>query len=644
MEPVPVTAGLQLRQLWGPALTGLIAIGVVALLTSSGGQPGVTPLALSRLAIDGGAVAIWALAALGLGAAILRVTRIGTGGIALAAGLGWGALGLATLGLGVVGWVGPPIAWGLLVAGLAAGAWAIQGRTMAVPPMGAASALGWGIGGVLLGIVLFLALFPAGLLWPTEPNGYDVLGYHLQIPREWYEARAITFLPHNVFSYMPLAMEIHYLLAMGLMADPWGGMYAAQLMHVAFWLAAAAAAYSLGHRIAGPAPGWAAAGVVAACPLALLLAPIAYNEGALVLYGLLVLRCLREAVHQPSDQWKWAAIAGVCGGLAAGAKLTAIPLWLVLPALGLALAIRPIPRALTLAATLLIAGLIPAAPWLVRTALHANGNPVFPVAARTLGSPGWDETRIHRFERAHAPREDQRTFARRAEAFWQQVLAAPEFAWVPVPAAVGLGTWALFRRRPMAAVWLLLLAGHFAVWLGLTHLQGRFWIPALPLMAALVAGGMSTGSAPKWLGLMSVSLSAVFAVGLVWTRLEPFRTPDGRLITEVVGVDFRAVEGLLIPPETLTLDEDATLTLVGDARAFAYRRPMDRLRYTYVFDAAGDSLLDAYRVQPGDWVLISPSELRRFGRTYFGFPPMPPAWESLPGPTLMSPADPRRRP
>lgn len=644
MEPVPVTAGLQLRQLWGPALTGLIALGVVALLTSSGGQPGVTSLALSRLAIDGGAVAIWALASVGLGAALLRLARMDSGGIALAAGLGWGALGLAALGLGILGWVGPPVAWGLLVAGLATGAWAIRGRTIAVPPMGVASVLGWGIGGVLLGLVLFLALFPAGLLWPTEPNGYDVLGYHLQLPREWYETRAITVLPHNVFSFMPMGMEVHYLLAMGLMADPWGGMYAAQLMHVSVWLAAAAAAFKLGDRIGGLASGWAAAGVVAACPLGLMLAPIAYNEGAVVLYGLLVLRGLWEALHPDAAHWKWAAVAGLCGGLAAGAKLTAIPLWLVLPALCLAFAARPFPRGASLAAAMLMSGLLAAAPWLTRTALHANGNPVFPVAARLLGSPGWDDTRIERFERAHAPRQDQRSVPRRAEAFWQQVLAAPEFAWIPLPVAVGLGVWAWARRKPVAAVWLLLLAGHLGVWLGLTHLQGRFWIPALPVMAALVALGISTSRAARRLGLLTVLLSAGVAVGLLWVRLEPFRTPDGRLITEVVGVDFRAVEGFLIPPESLALDDGVTLTLVGDARAFAYRRPMDRLRYTYVFDVAGETLIEGYRVQPADWVLVSPSELRRFGRTYYGMPPIPPAWESLSGPTLLPPNDPRRGP
>jgi len=42
---------------------------------------------------------------------------------------------------------------------------------------------------------------------------------------------------------------------------------------------------------------------------------------------------------------------------------------------------------------------------------------------------------------------------------------------------------------------------------------------------------------------------------------------------------------------------DATLVLVGDARAFAYDRPMSRLRYRTVFDVnqrEGQSIIDAW--------------------------------------------------
>ena len=68
------------------------------------------------------------------------------------------------------------------------------------------------------------AMLPPYLLWtPDEPHGYDAVEYHLQVPREWYEAGRIVPLHHNVFSYLPFNVEMHYLLAMHLRGGPLGG-------------------------------------------------------------------------------------------------------------------------------------------------------------------------------------------------------------------------------------------------------------------------------------------------------------------------------------------------------------------------------------------------------------------------------------
>ena len=67
---------------------------------------------------------------------------------------------------------------------------------------------------VPLVVMLFGACLPPGLLWPGEANGYDVLEYHLQGPREYYQAGRIMFLPHNVYTSFPQQMELLYLLLM----------------------------------------------------------------------------------------------------------------------------------------------------------------------------------------------------------------------------------------------------------------------------------------------------------------------------------------------------------------------------------------------------------------------------------------------
>jgi hypothetical protein len=73
-------------------------------------------------------------------------------------------------------------------------------------------------------------IMPAVLWNPIDPHPYDVMCYHLQVPREWYELGRIVPLNHNVYSFFPFAAEMNYLLAMHLRGGPWAGMYLAQLM------------------------------------------------------------------------------------------------------------------------------------------------------------------------------------------------------------------------------------------------------------------------------------------------------------------------------------------------------------------------------------------------------------------------------
>src|SRR5947208_3285867 len=61
----------------------------------------------------------------------------------------------------------------------------------------------------MLGIA---AAFPPGTLWGSEGRGYDVLEYHLELPREYAQLNATAPLSHNVYSYLPANMEMLYLL------------------------------------------------------------------------------------------------------------------------------------------------------------------------------------------------------------------------------------------------------------------------------------------------------------------------------------------------------------------------------------------------------------------------------------------------
>ena len=97
---------------------------------------------------------------------------------------------------------------------------------------------------VPLAVAVYGATLPPGLLWNGEARGYDVLEYHLQVPREYFETGQIHFLPHNVYASFPAGVETHYLLLMHLMNDPFHAAIPAQLFHVALGVLAVVALVS----------------------------------------------------------------------------------------------------------------------------------------------------------------------------------------------------------------------------------------------------------------------------------------------------------------------------------------------------------------------------------------------------------------
>jgi hypothetical protein len=143
------------------------------------------------------AAALIAAGAIGLGDRVvvaLRLAgrlRIGER-LALDYGLGAALLGVVTLIAGRLGWLNPwlfRIGLGVLAASgfLSAGPWR-AGRPRL--PRGLAAWLPW------LVIAPFLLAISLGAMLPTID--FDVLEYHLQGPKEYYQAGRIAFLPHNV--------------------------------------------------------------------------------------------------------------------------------------------------------------------------------------------------------------------------------------------------------------------------------------------------------------------------------------------------------------------------------------------------------------------------------------------------------------
>jgi hypothetical protein len=613
---------------WGRRGTVVLACAALCLITvfayADAGWAEVT----FRLLTDGLLALLWLAAAYGIGSLVPLprsavplhvVTRIATG---------LGAMSLLTLGLGLAGAMNRASAFALLGVGLALTVWRAAGSRATAfasardwwhAPAGWSWL--WSAAIPLLAIAIVAAFVPPGVLWGAEePNGYDVVEYHLQIPREWYEAGGITGLHHNVFSYFPFNVEMQFLLAMHVRGGPWAGMYLAQLMHVGYVAVAVFAIHAVARSMGG---NGAIAGVCAAAtPWLAMLAPIAYNEGGLLLYGTLAIGWTLHALRDPQRSVAAMAIAGAMAGFACGVKLTAVPMLLLpLPAMLVVIAAvrrESVGRALTASIAFAAIGVLVFSPWLVRN-LSWTGNPVFPEAQSVFGRGHFTEAQSERWTAAHSPRADQQGFAARVKAGWEQIAKDARFGFVLFPLAL-VCAGCVYRRTD---TWLLLgmLGLLLAIWLSFTHLQGRFFVLAVPVAALLIAqlrGHMTIAGGAIAVVLALVGLGVMHARLTVWL--------NEKQLAPLLG--FEGLSQFMTPEVAAKLPADAPLALVGDAKAFCYQRPMSRLRYRTVFDVGpGEDAIAAWigdAVDPSTAILVDPSELARFERTYRNLPPIPP--------------------
>ncbi|MCP4590711.1 MAG: hypothetical protein GY842_08200, partial [bacterium] len=144
-------------------------------------------------------------------------------------------------------------------------------------------------------LAILAAVTPPGVLWAEEGNGYDVLEYHLQLPKEYLEAGRIDYVPHNVYANFPANVEMLYLLSLLVRGDVVEGALLAKLLNLGLAVLFVAAAWLAGRetsRVAGVFSGVAAggAGYVA------YLCGVAFVELGMLFFGMLALAAFIRAI------------------------------------------------------------------------------------------------------------------------------------------------------------------------------------------------------------------------------------------------------------------------------------------------------------------------------------------------------------
>jgi hypothetical protein len=331
--------------------------------------------------------------------------------------------------------------------------------------------------------LLFGAALPPGVLWLDDGKGYDVLEYHLQSPREYFDAGAIHFLPHNVYASFPQQIETQYLLLMHLLNDAHAAAIPAQLLHVAYGILTVLALMAWSPR------GWPRITVIllaTSAPWLVYVGVLAYVELGVLFYaavaGGLILETLRRTTGRAP--WRIWLAAGLCAGLAGGCKYTALAL--VAFALATATLITlpgNLKRRIVFLALFSAGTLAAFSPWLSRNTLQA-GNPVYPFAYELFGGHAWSAEQAAQWTAGHTLPPDQSGLAHRAALTWRELFASPRYGGVIFILAVGGLLLSRHRAAALCAIWFAIAA---LAWATLTRMPSRFILPAIVPLIYIVS-------------------------------------------------------------------------------------------------------------------------------------------------------------
>jgi hypothetical protein len=559
------------------------------LWTWIGGDPGSMRLA-DRVPILG-IVAIIHLTALASGwltLHALRVDRMLTGGeiVIFSFGVGLNALSLLTLAIGLAGGLWQRSLFvAIIFALIGIAAWQIHRLRNAVTahnespslPSAAlpdsdadANRTGWLSLAALLPFAVVIVL--GSMLPPWE---FDVREYHLQVPKEWYQAGRVTFLPHNVYGNLPLGAEMHAVLAMVLMrgeSDWWWGALAGKTVIGSFSLLTASLLWLAGRRFFSTASGAIAAMVYLSLPWIAHVSRAGLNEGAIGFYLLAAVYATllwKVGNHHPSrmpfsrdaiagtdsargnpahdDRWRLLVLAGFMAGAAAACKYTSL-VFVILPLAacvawpaslqdqsrsrhawnGMRINGRPL-------SLFLIAALVGCGLWYGKNLVLA-GNPTYPLL---FGGRTRTPDKIAQWLRAHQVPTDAQGHRYSAT---QAADAVARIGWrseLLSPLLIPLALLAFLRRQQRREVyWLMGFTVWFiALWWLVTHRIDRFWVPLLPVLCLLAGAGATWSDSRIWRRtrrlLIACGLLANFLVIISPVRQDPSLGDDHRYLVSL---------------------------------------------------------------------------------------------------------------
>jgi hypothetical protein len=450
------------------------------------------------------------------------------------------------------------------------------------------------------GLPFALILAFGAILPPWE---FDVLEYHLQVPKEWHQQGRVSFLPHNIYGNMPLGAETHALFAMMIASGDqswWLGALAGKWVTGCLAIIAALGISAAASRLGTTASGAVAGALYLATPWVVHTSLAGLIDSVLGGYLFLAAYAVWQGVQgaqggktrgEPAESgddsvkglnWtqltRWGFLASLLAGGAAACKYPGV-IYGVIPVvawMGTQVAWNTRPstwlngRSCGLAVILAAGVFLGGGLWYIKNTVVA-GNPVYPLLYRVFGGPTRTPEKDAQWRRVHQPPEPAS-----GAALWK---AVAQIGWrstwqnpLLIPLAVAGMVLSPARKRLLP--WLAWIVWGLFVWWLATHRIDRFWVPLLPFAALVASQGISPllelcGRRIVW---------GAIAIGLSWLWLVDISPggPDELLSNNRFFVSLQTLREASTPPAHAQLNalvpKEGKVLLIGDARPFYLER------------------------------------------------------------------------
>lgn len=499
----------------------------------------------------------------------------------------------------------------------------------------------WAIGNYL-GAVLLVGLLLLGYLVAWGPEVYyDALLYHIGLPKLHLLRGGMKPMPYHLYEGIPSLIQSFLGFGLALGSDD-----VTRLLGLGFTVLIASIFVGAFSKAKSSTAGIIAALVFFGTPLVQIKLGVTGNDMGLTVFFLLSARAAMYAnggeTGSDSARFRWALLAGIFAGAAAGSKYTALSLLALIPAALLVLGQGGWPARLRTAVWSGVAATALVIPWVLKNWVF-YGNPIFPIRAQGTIDPNYPPVDWLRLRSdAHGP--DLQTAFSSASGFFHWITTFFRATWTDIavldagfagPLFVILILTPLFMalKTRSARTLALIFVGQWIFWT-LTTQTLRHFTPGFALLA-LYAGllALRLESLPSKLptlgaqGLLianlllglTFSLTLHIATGSILVGLKP-SVRDNFLSQAHTSYPYPAYAAMQWV--NASTPKDSTVLVVAEGRAFHLDRahitssPVNAAPLAYWANTAPsvNALGEKIRSMDIDYILVSAIEAQRIAR------------------------------